>query len=133
MRVSPLYRTAPLHVTDQGAFLNAAAAGFFDGGGARELLRAVQAVEARYGRDRRAERRWGERSLDIDILLFGGAAVAEEGLIIPHPRLKERAFALRPLLDLVPEAREPGTAFAYRDALAALPDQGVEAFPGPRA
>ena len=97
--LSPLYETAPLYVTAQGPFLNAAASGLFrsQGGGegraaaaraARSLLLAVQAVEARFGRDRASERRWGERTLDIDILLFGGECIAEPGLVIPHPRLK---------------------------------------------
>jgi 2-amino-4-hydroxy-6-hydroxymethyldihydropteridine diphosphokinase len=92
---------------------------------ARSLLREVQAVEALFGRDRARERRWGERTLDIDILLFGGECIAEPDLVIPHPRLKERAFALAPLLDLAPDAREPGTGIPYRDMLTALPDQGV--------
>ncbi|MDR2470596.1 MAG: 2-amino-4-hydroxy-6-hydroxymethyldihydropteridine diphosphokinase, partial [Treponema sp.] len=110
-RLSPVYETAPLGVTDQGSFLNAAACGLFPleaaGGGradtppdrlvsaAGELLRLVQGIEARYGRDRAAERRWGERSLDIDILLLGNAVIREPDLTVPHPRLAERAFALR--------------------------------------
>ena len=92
---------------------------------ARSLLLAVQAVEARFGRDRASERRWGERTLDIDILLFGGECIAEPGLVIPHPRLKERAFALAPLLDIAPDAREPGTGIPYRDVFAALPAQEI--------
>jgi 2-amino-4-hydroxy-6-hydroxymethyldihydropteridine diphosphokinase len=143
MRLSPLYKTAPLHVTDQEPFVNAAVAGFFDGeaaNGARKLLEIIQSIEARFGRDRSAERRWGERSMDIDILLFGDLTLAEPDLTIPHPRLKERAFALRPLLDLLPDAREPVysaepwngessppvTGAQYSDILAALPDQKIE-------
>jgi 2-amino-4-hydroxy-6-hydroxymethyldihydropteridine diphosphokinase len=135
LRVSPFYETEPLQVTDQPPFLNAVAAGFFspssnDTGStaARELLQAVQAIEAEYGRNRSAERRWGERSLDIDILLFGDEVIEETDLVIPHPRLKERAFALRPLLDLVPDVREPGTGRLYNDILKALPEQGVSLF-----
>ncbi|MDR2144211.1 MAG: 2-amino-4-hydroxy-6-hydroxymethyldihydropteridine diphosphokinase, partial [Treponema sp.] len=137
MRVSPVYRSVALHVTDQPAFLNAAVAGFFPANGvaspadgisspadgavsptagkkavsraAHELLGAVIAIEAAYGRDRASERRWGERSLDIDILLFGEEIINEPDLVVPHPRLAERAFALRPLLDLLPDTADPQT------------------------
>jgi len=124
-RLSPLYKTAPLHVTDQEMFINAAVTGFTVHA-ARKLLGIVHETEARYGRDRAAERRWGERSLDIDILLFGDMVVTEDDLVIPHPRLKERAFALRPLLDLLPDAREPGTGKKYRTMLKALPFQEIQ-------
>ena len=139
LRLSPLYKTAPLHVTDQSPFINAAIAGFFNYevsqneepisaavNAAQKMLEIIHGIEGRYGRNRSAERRWGERSLDIDILLFGGMVIAEDDLVIPHPRLKERAFALRPLLDLLPDAREPETGIRYSDVLAALPEQGIE-------
>jgi len=130
---SPLYKTAPLHITDQAFFFNAAVSGYFNSEkpeasgneSARRLLGIIQEIEARCGRDRSTERRWGERSLDIDILLFGDHVIMEDDLVIPHPRLKERAFALRPLLDLLPDAREPGTGIAYRDILAGLGDQEI--------
>jgi 2-amino-4-hydroxy-6-hydroxymethyldihydropteridine diphosphokinase len=82
-------------------------------------------IEARFGRDRSKERRWGERFLDIDILLFGDFTINETELVIPHPRLKERRFALEPLLELSPDIAESGTGLFYRDFCAALPDQGV--------
>jgi 2-amino-4-hydroxy-6-hydroxymethyldihydropteridine diphosphokinase len=126
-RLSPVYATAPVGVTDQARFCNAAVTGRY-GGSPQELLAAVQALEAVHGRDRRRERPWGERSLDIDILLFGNRLIREKGLSVPHPRLRDRAFALRPLLDLIPAAREPGTGISYRRILEALPDQGVEAY-----
>jgi 2-amino-4-hydroxy-6-hydroxymethyldihydropteridine diphosphokinase len=126
MRVSSLYETEPLYVADQPVFVNAAAAGFYPGS-PRELLEAACRLEARFGRDRARERRWGERSLDIDILLFGGLVVLEPPVLsIPHPRLRERRFALEPLLELVPEALEPGTGAAYSRICASLPDQGVK-------
>jgi 2-amino-4-hydroxy-6-hydroxymethyldihydropteridine diphosphokinase len=121
-RLSPLYTTTPLGVADQPDFCNAAVAGRY-GGSPRELLAALQAVEAAHGRDRRRERRWGERSLDIDILLFGEEIIGEPDLVVPHPRLRERAFALRPLLDLLPDAAEPGTKRPYRKILETLPPQ----------
>ena len=125
LRLSPLYKTAPLYVTDQEPFVNAVVTGIFSAG-PRELLKITGELESRYGRDRSAERRWGERSLDIDILLFGGMVVSEADLVIPHPRLKERAFALRPLLDLLPNAVDPETGQKYSDILAALPEQAIE-------
>lgn len=130
IRAAPLYETAPLHVTDQARFINTAAAGFYPApagapASARELLFRVHEIEARFGRDRTRERRWGERTLDIDILLFGNLALDEPGLTIPHPRLKERRFALEPLLDLEPLASEPGTGLLYRAICDALPFQGV--------
>jgi 2-amino-4-hydroxy-6-hydroxymethyldihydropteridine diphosphokinase len=126
MRVSSFYETKPLYVTDQPVFVNAAVAGFYPAS-PRELLEALRQLEARFGRDRARERRWGERSLDIDILLFGGMIVSEPPVLeIPHPRLKERRFALEPLLELVPGALEPGTGTAYSLICASLPDQGVK-------
>jgi 2-amino-4-hydroxy-6-hydroxymethyldihydropteridine diphosphokinase len=126
MRVSSLYETKPLYVTDQPVFVNAAVAGFYPAS-PRKLLEAARQLELRFGRDRARERRWGERSLDIDILLFGSLIVSEPpALEIPHPRLKERRFALEPLLELVPGALEPGTGMAYSLICGALPDQGVK-------
>jgi 2-amino-4-hydroxy-6-hydroxymethyldihydropteridine diphosphokinase len=126
MRASSLYETKPLYVANQPVFINAAAAGFYPAG-PRDLLEAVHRLERLFGRDRAGERRWGARSLDIDILLFGGRIVADAPVLeIPHPRLKERRFALEPLLELVPHALEPGTGMAYRRICGSLPDQGVE-------
>jgi 2-amino-4-hydroxy-6-hydroxymethyldihydropteridine diphosphokinase len=81
------------------------------------------AIESAHGRNRALERRRGERSLDIDILLFGEECINEPDLVIPHPRLRERAFALRPLLDLLPDAAEPETKKPYREIFEALPPQ----------
>ena len=124
LRCASLYETEPLYVTDQGRFINSALAGFYDGS-PEQLLQKINVIEASFGRDRFCERRWGERYLDIDILLFGDLVVKKPGLEIPHPRLKERRFALEPLLELLPEATEPGTGLFYRDICQALPDQGV--------
>jgi 2-amino-4-hydroxy-6-hydroxymethyldihydropteridine diphosphokinase len=129
-RISSLYKTAPLHVTDQDFFFNACVSGFFDGD-PPSLLAHTQKIEAAYGRDRSRERRWGERSLDIDILLFGDTVLNTPALALPHPRLTERRFALQPLLELLPQAREPGSGRIYRDILDTLPGQGVEVFTTP--
>jgi 2-amino-4-hydroxy-6-hydroxymethyldihydropteridine diphosphokinase len=131
-RKSSVYKTAPLHVTDQDFFINTCVCGFFDGD-PLSLLRFVQKTEAAHGRDRSRERRWGERSLDIDILLFCDTILNTPELVLPHPRLAERRFALQPLLELLPQAREPGSGRFYRDILDTLPDQGVEVFTSPQA
>lgn len=125
LRRASLYETSPLYVTEQNRFINTAVSGFY-GGTPGELLAVVNRIEAAHGRDRSKERRWGERSLDIDILLFGDMIVRNrEVLEIPHPRLKERRFALEPLLELCPDAVEPGTGIPYGTICAALPPQGV--------
>ena len=124
LRSASLYETAPLYVTNQGRFINTTVCGLYPGS-PRELLLRVNEIEARFGRDRARERRWGERFLDIDILLFGDLIVREADLEIPHPRLKERRFALQPLLELLPNAVEPGTGLAYKSICDALPEQGV--------
>jgi 2-amino-4-hydroxy-6-hydroxymethyldihydropteridine diphosphokinase len=64
--------------------------------------------------------------LDIDILLFGNLEVKEPNLVIPHPMLRERRFALQPLLELLPDAVEPSTGLSYRSICEDLPDQGIK-------
>ena len=134
LRSASLYVTDPLYVTDQARFINTVVCGYYpdlntrassDIQTARELLYCIHYIESRFGRDRVHERRWGERLLDIDILLFGDLVLNESDLIIPHPRLNERRFALEPLLELLPDAAEPGTGLSYRSICEALPDQGV--------
>lgn len=124
LRRSSLYETEPMHVTDQNRFINAAVMGLYSGPPG-ELLSGINEIEMRFGRNRKKERPWGERFLDIDILLFGDLTLHEQDLVIPHPRLKERRFALQPLLELFPEALEPGTGLSYREICDALPEQGV--------
>jgi 2-amino-4-hydroxy-6-hydroxymethyldihydropteridine diphosphokinase len=105
---SPLYRSAPWGVTDQDPFVNAAA--MLDTElRPRDLLAALKRIETEEGRV--ATYRWGPRVLDLDILTYGDQRVDEPDLIIPHPRLHERAFALVPLADI--DARFA----AQRDAL----------------
>jgi 2-amino-4-hydroxy-6-hydroxymethyldihydropteridine diphosphokinase len=130
LRRASFYRTEPLHIEDQPPFVNTAVAGFYEGTPGA-LLREIHRVERDFGRNRDRERRWGERSLDIDILLFGDQIISEPPsgtsrfLEIPHPRLTERRFALVPLLELLPEARDPRTGLPYKTILAALPVQGI--------
>ena len=103
--VSELRETDPVGVTDQPAFLNGAVV-LETELSPRELLETLLAVERALGRERRE--RWGPRTIDLDLLLYGDATVDEPGLTVPHPRLHERRFALEPLLDLDAELVVPG-------------------------
>ena len=103
--VSRLRETNPVGVVDQPPFLNGATVLETDFS-PRELLDALLAVEHELGRERRE--RWGPRTIDLDLLLYGDEMIDEPGLTIPHPRLHERRFALEPLLDLDPELAIPG-------------------------
>ena len=125
LRRSSFYRTEPVGVKDQNFFINCAVTGFFDGNPYR-LLEIIQQIEASYGRNRANERRWGERTLDIDILLFGNMVLYEEPLlIIPHAELNKRRFALEPLCEISPEKTDPQSGQSYSSICEALPDQGV--------
>ncbi|MFP5239790.1 MAG: 2-amino-4-hydroxy-6-hydroxymethyldihydropteridine diphosphokinase, partial [Acidobacteriota bacterium] len=70
---------------------------------ARELFQALMELEARLGRNRVLERRWGPRILDVDLLLFGDERSGDPAMILPHPRMWERAFVLLPLREVAPE------------------------------
>jgi 2-amino-4-hydroxy-6-hydroxymethyldihydropteridine diphosphokinase len=105
LAVSSLRETEPVGVTDQPRFLNGVAA-LETELSARDLLETLLAVERRLGRERRE--RWGPRTIDLDLLLFGQEAIDEPGLTVPHPRLHERRFALEPLAEIAPDALIPG-------------------------
>ena len=95
-RVSSLYETAPVG-PEQPMFYNAACE-FETDLPPRDLLRLVQEVEREMGRPEDDER-WGPRLIDIDILLYDERVVEEEGLVVPHPEMRKRAFVLVPLAD----------------------------------
>jgi 2-amino-4-hydroxy-6-hydroxymethyldihydropteridine diphosphokinase len=116
LRRSPIYETPPAGGPPQDDYLNAAVllATSLD---ARALLQRLMLVERALGRVRPDPVRWGPRTIDLDILWIEGEAVAEEGLVVPHPRLHDRPFALRPLLDVAPDAVD----FRTGEPLAALP------------
>jgi len=115
---STLRETEPWGPVPQPRYLNGAAAVDTELG-PRELLGVLLAVERRLGRVRAAEERWGPRTIDLDLLLYGELVVDEPGLAVPHPRLRERRFVLEPLVELAPEAVVPGQGTAT-DLLAAL-------------
>ena len=119
---SSLYRSAPLGHAAQPDFINAVAA-LDTELSADELLGELQAIEQRHGR--RRSFRNAPRTLDLDLLLYGDARIAQPDLVVPHPRMHERAFVLRPLLEILPGARIPGRDSAAA-SLAACADQNVE-------
>ena len=123
LRASRLYRSAAWGHAGQPDFINAVALAE-TGLDARVLLEEMLAIERAFGRERRE--RWGPRILDLDLLLYGDAILAEPGLQVPHPHLHERAFALVPLVEVDRNALIPGHGPA-RDALAALAYEAVEA------
>lgn len=90
-----------------------------------ELLDRCMAIEAALGRRRSTEVRWGPRVIDLDILLFGDQVVDTAGLVIPHPRLFERAFALQPLAELAPDLVPPGKTETLAQLAAAVGDTGI--------
>jgi 2-amino-4-hydroxy-6-hydroxymethyldihydropteridine diphosphokinase len=106
VRVASVRETDPVGVVDQPLFLNTAAR-LETTLGPRELLDRLLAVERDLGRVRTAER-WGPRTLDLDLLLYGDAVLDEPGLTVPHPRLHERRFVLEPLSELAPNLVVPG-------------------------
>lgn len=86
----------------------------------RELLERLLVIEHKHGRDRDREIRWGARTLDLDLLVFGDRIIDERGLCVPHPRLHERAFVLIPLCELAPDITIPGQEKTPRAMLEAL-------------
>ena len=104
--VSTLRETEPVGVGEQPPFLNGAAA-VDTALDARDLLERLLAVEHRFGRVR-VPGEHGPRTLDLDLLLYGGAEIDEPGLVVPHPRLHERRFVLEPLAELAPGLLVPG-------------------------
>lgn len=105
-RSSSLYRTPPWGVTDQPDFINAVAE-LDTGLKPMPLMRALLRIEAQAGRTREG-RRWGPRTLDLDLLMYGDVQLDEPGLSVPHPRIAERAFVLLPLAELDAKLVIPG-------------------------
>jgi 2-amino-4-hydroxy-6-hydroxymethyldihydropteridine diphosphokinase len=118
---SPVYRSAPVGVTEQPPFLNAVAA-IETRLSPGALLDVLLAVEAEHGRVRQV--RWGPRTLDLDLIWFEGAVRNDPWLTLPHPRAHEREFVLRPLCDLAPDLELRGRT--AREWLESIEPQGVE-------
>ena len=105
--VSSLRETNPVGFEDQPRFLNGAAE-LHTSLSARALLERLLAIERHLGRVRGDGQRFGPRTIDLDLLLYGDEQIDEPGLQIPHPRLHERRFALEPLAELDPALELPG-------------------------
>ncbi len=101
---SPLYGSEPVGPGQQPDYVNAVA-GFSTVLSAQELLCECQAIELAHGRER--SRRWGPRTLDLDLLLFGDEVIDTEELRVPHPELSRRPFVLYPLFDIAPDLEIP--------------------------
>lgn len=116
-RLSSIVETEPWGYADQPRFLNAVAE-VETPLTARELLDALLDVERRLGRERGGPR-WGPRTIDLDLLLYGDERIDEPGLVVPHPRIDERLFVLEPLAELDPSVKIPGKG-TVSDVLAGL-------------
>ncbi len=112
VRVSSFYETDPVPPGPQPRFLNAALVGGWRGT-PRELLDTLLDIERERGRARPAP--GAARTLDLDLLLFGGQIAGEPGLIVPHPRFRERAFVLEPLAEIAPGIVDPVTGRTVGD------------------
>lgn len=121
--VSSLYSSDPLGPQDQPRYVNAVAA-LDTTLPPLELLDALQAIELAQGRERKAER-WGPRSLDLDILLFGDRLIDEPRLQVPHYHLHARAFVLYPLAELAPPDLLLADGRRLDELLAACPFEGL--------
>lgn len=122
--VSSLYLSDPLGPPDQPRYHNAVAA-LDTSLPPLILLDALQAVEQAHGRQRKAER-WGPRTLDMDILLFGDRLISDSRLTVPHYHMHARAFVLYPLAEIAPQDLQLADGRTLAELLAACPYEGLE-------
>jgi 2-amino-4-hydroxy-6-hydroxymethyldihydropteridine diphosphokinase len=122
---SPIYETTPWGVTDQPLFLNQVVRGLTELS-PLELLDYLKGIETVLGRQ--PSYRYGPRLIDLDILLYDNLVVQTPELVIPHPRLAERAFVLVPLADLAPNLRHPISSLTVRQLLNAVDKEGITLF-----
>jgi 2-amino-4-hydroxy-6-hydroxymethyldihydropteridine diphosphokinase len=118
---SRLYRTRPFGPVPQGDFINAVA-GLLTQLDAHEVLEAIRGIE--HGADRVRSERWGPRTLDLDLLVFGAEKIASADLTVPHPGIAQRGFVLAPLHDIAPTLSVPG-AGRVEVLLRQLTDDGI--------
>ena len=121
---SRFYRSPPWGNTDQADFINAVVE-LRTRLAARVLLDYLLEVETRFGRVRSEGDKWGPRTLDLDLLVFGEAILDQPGMHLPHPRLHERAFVLVPLAEIDATLQVPGRG-RVSDLLALIDSTGIE-------
>jgi 2-amino-4-hydroxy-6-hydroxymethyldihydropteridine diphosphokinase len=120
------YATPPWGEEDQPPFINACIE--IDAAlDPHALLFVLHKVEQKFGRDRPKERRWGPRTLDLDMIAYDDVSIDKVELTLPHPRLFERAFVLVPLAEIAPDRLIRGRRI--KDALADLSTEGIERLP----
>jgi len=125
LRQSSWHDTTPVGVSpDQPRYLNGVVIGETTLG-ARELLDRLRLIENEAGRTRPSP--MAPRTLDLDLILFGDRRIDEDGLVVPHPRFRERLFVLEPLAEVAPEWIDPGTG----QTISALLQQARRSPPGP--
>ena len=120
------YATPPWGDEDQPPFINACIE-IDTALDPRALLFVLHKVEQKFGRDRAKERRWGPRTLDLDMIAYDDMSIDKVELTLPHPRLFERAFVLVPLAEIAPDRLIRGRRI--KDALADLSTDGIERLP----
>ena len=113
---SGVFRTPPWGPIAQPDFLNQVIT-FESRMEPLSLLAYLQDVEARFGRDRLSEIRWGPRPLDLDVLSWSGEAISTSELTIPHPRLSQRRFVLQPFSEIAPDHRPANSTLTIKELL----------------
>jgi len=119
LAASSLYETEPFGKADQGWFLNRVIR-VETCLSLNEFFRSLQAIETHYGRKRLE--RWGPRTLDLDLLLFGEIVCSSPELTVPHPGIPHRRFVLEPLCEIAPEMVHPVLGMPFRELLSLLRD-----------
>lgn len=117
LRVSAFHDTAPVGLTEQPRFLNAAAVGSTSLS-PQDCLQAFLAIERHFGRTRSTPN--APRTLDLDLILYADLTIDEPGLVVPHPRFRERTFVLTPLAEIAPDWTDPVTGLTVRTLHARL-------------
>lgn len=121
---SSVYKSSPMYLQKQADFYNLVVKGQTQLN-PLELLAFTQSIESDYGRNRESEIKKGPRTLDIDILLYNDFFLDTPELKIPHPGILERAFVLKPLLELAPDLEHPIIRKKLKDFLEAVSTQGI--------
>jgi len=116
-KVSPFYLTEPVGYTDQPWFVNCVVEAETELG-PKKVLQMCQGIEKIMGRSKTIKD--GPRTIDLDLLLYGDELIEEEGLTVPHQRMHERRFVLKPLTDIAPNLKHPVTGLAVKSMLSKI-------------